>query len=103
MNGALLDTTAIQSPIAVPFGHSRDFDIAGRAVTVARTETGLYLLIEDRRSAVIHPQPNGRYIVTGPDEADPRSEPVSYEQAVRICLIRLADRPETELVGRPME
>ncbi|GAA4191314.1 hypothetical protein GCM10022288_21910 [Gryllotalpicola kribbensis] len=84
-----MKTTAIRSQIAVPFGHSREFDIAGRIVTVTRTENGLYLVIEDGRSAVVHPQPNGRYVVTGPHEADVRSEPVDYETAIDISLARL--------------
>ncbi|GAA4192631.1 MULTISPECIES: hypothetical protein [Gryllotalpicola] len=82
-------TTAIRSQTAVPFGHSREFVIGGRTVTVTRTESGLYLISQDDRLAVVHPQPNGRYIVTGPGERDVRSEPVDYETAIDICLARL--------------
>ncbi|MFC4242686.1 hypothetical protein ACFOYW_04810 [Gryllotalpicola reticulitermitis] len=84
-----MTTTAIHSLIAVPFGHSRDFDFEGRSVTVTRTESGLHLIAEDHRTVTIHPQPNGHYILSGPGETDSRSEPVSYEEAVRIGLERL--------------
>jgi hypothetical protein len=87
-----MKTTAIRSQIAVPFGHSREFDVDERTVTITRTELGLYLVAQGDRSAVVHPQPNGRYIVTGPAEDGVRSEPVSYEAAIDICLARLDER-----------
>lgn len=84
-----MTTTAIHSLISVPFGHSREFTFEGRDVTVTRTEDGLHLIAEDDRTVTIHPQPNGRYILSGPTRSDTRSEPLSYEDAVRIGLERL--------------
>ena len=84
-----MTSTAIHSLIGVPFGHSREFVFEGRDVTVTRTEDGLHLIAEDHRTITIHPQPNGDYILSGPNATDTRSQPVSYEDAIRIALERL--------------